>query len=289
MKPVDSKRDPFSRQLSAAATSVGEPFSRQTSEESTLTSMPAWSPLLDRDLNEPGVPPMSLEKMILEEPLQEEFNLEGLDDILAEGAAEGCAFMDLDDIFADGKSPAVLSLDEDTATGSIQELNALKRSVGSKRIEYLAKLMEKRNQLGARQQARSEENRQRVLEMMDDLNAAFGEYNFQRKLQDALAAERQLPSSADDGALGFVSGRQSLVLGVHRKILRRYGYGAAGTQLGVYSMLLSLEPYCQESEMLEKLAKTDELLGLPEDATLYDIFDAVDQFLPVISMPSTFA
>lgn len=120
-----------------------------------------------------------------------------------------------------------------------------------------------------------EGNKKKLLQLAEELNAAFGEDSFQLQIQALLDDHRNRRGLPQGAPIGFAVGRKSLVRSVQDKILPVYGFSG---QLGVYSMLLSLEAYCDDNEMLGSMQKTDRLLGLPSNSTLYSILDAGEKF-----------
>lgn len=120
-----------------------------------------------------------------------------------------------------------------------------------------------------------EMNKKKLLQLADELNDAFGEEHFQQGLQNLLEVFWWRQGLPHGTPVAYIVGRQELVRSVHNKILPKYGYTG---DLGFYSMLLALEEYCDDDEMLGKMLQTDKLLLLPTSSTLCAVFDAVEKF-----------
>lgn len=159
-----------------------------------------------------------------------------------------------------------------------------KRSDRAAQLEAKRQQIEKRHRDDPPPKKSFASNRQKLLELADDLNAAFCLPEFQRRLYRVLAEARRKQYLPPGAPLGFVQGRQDLVRSVHSQILPVYGYGSYGNELGYHSMLLAMEPYCFDNALLERLAATDRLLGLPPNSTIYDLLDTSEKFLPVIGL-----
>lgn len=120
-----------------------------------------------------------------------------------------------------------------------------------------------------------EMNKKKLLQLADELNDAFGEEHFQQGLQNLLEVFWWRQGLPHGTPVAYIVGRQELVRSVHNKILPKYGFTG---DLGFYSMLLALDEYCDDDEMLGKMLQTDKLLLLPTSSTLCAVFDAVEKF-----------
>lgn len=126
------------------------------------------------------------------------------------------------------------------------------------------------------EQVHFETNRKKLMQLADDLNEAFGKDTFQSKIQSVMMEEKKRLDIPPEKPMAYVRGRKELVRSVHNKILPAYGYSG---KLADQSVLLSLGPYCDDDEMLGKMRRTDELLGLPPCATLIAILAAAEKVL----------
>lgn len=122
-------------------------------------------------------------------------------------------------------------------------------------------------------------HRQKLLVVLDELNDGFSCGDFQGKLHQLVLAERRrqnMPHAPHFN--GYVEGRQELVGTVQRRVLPKHGYEPSA--LGVHSLFLALTPYTGDDHVLQKLDTTDELLQLPPDATLKQIYFTVEKLMP---------
>lgn len=313
---VDSDAD------SSAATSVGDPWSRQTSDTSSASKSPPFGYHDDRkegiyvdslDLSTAETSTQedidSDSEMRLSGGLSEQNEFLDLDDIFAidvpkHEASEystieleaSLAIEDLKNAAMDGHvfSPALDVAIAQQEAAEKEQIPGMENHVLSvardtiKPKDRAAQLRAKWEQMQQRQRDHPppkkafDANKQKVLELADDLNEAFGQDVFQLRLHRFLREARSKQNLPPKAPLGFVQGRQDLVSSVHSKILPTYGYGSYGSELGYYSMLLAIEPYCFDRDVVGRLHTTDAFLGLPPNSTIYDVLDTAEKFLPVI-------
>lgn len=298
-KVVKDKRSLDNDSVSCATTSVGDARSRRNS---SLSSAPHPSTLGSlSEHNETCDLHLKFDFSAAEEAVQKEVDLLDLHDMFARATSEESSFMDLDDILATEKPkidlPVLTVLDVNAEVEKLRarttdwkpfQQDVLSTALAAaKPKDRVAQIMDKWEQLDKRRSERPSQhddaNKQKLLEMADELRDAFSDDSFQAELQGLLSAARQRQGLPPGEPVGWVKGRRELVRGVHRKILPMYGYGGVGSELGVHSMLLAFEPYCDDFAVLRHLAATDEMLGLLPNSTLYQVLDTTEMFKPLIS------
>lgn len=195
-------------------------------------------------------------------------------------AMDGTAFAH-EIVQSDTSASHVAVAQQDAAKGGASETGTRKDRAAQLQAKW--DQMEKRQRDHPPPKKAFDSNKQKLLELADDLNEAFSEDAFQWHLHIILRQAREEKKLPPDALVGFVQGRQDLVRAVHTKILPTYGYGSCGHALGYYSMLLDMEPYCFDRDVVGRLATTDTLLSLPANSSIYEVLDTAEKFLPDIA------
>lgn len=288
---------------SSAATSIGESWSRQISDTSST-----WKSLQfgHHDDRREGVRSDSLDSSTTGTSMQENSDSDS-EMVASGGASEQKEFLDLDDILTidvpeheasdhstieleaslaienlknEAFSQEIVGRDTSTSHVAVAQKEAAKGKDRAAQIQAKWEQMQKRQRDHPPPKQIFNSNRQKLLELVDDLNAVFSKPAFQSRLRSILQEERSKHNLPPNAPLGFVQGWQDLVRSVHSAILPTYGFGSYGTDLGYYSMLLAMEPYCFDEHLIAGLATTDRLLALPQDSTLHNLLDTAEKFLP---------